>query len=168
MKRGQLFSLPFIYIFGIIVAALIIVFGFSNIQKLTKTVDEAALAKSVESLRENVDFYYTLEPGSKKQFKFDNSLRVSNKIEYACFAKPRSPINAPISDPSLAPLIQNSNYNLYFLPLNSFRTTRFLVKNLEPIRNPLCIKTKGSLSFTLETKATQDRVYVEITPIQNN
>ncbi len=166
--KGQLFSLPFIYLFGIIAAALILAFGFSAIQKLTKTVDEAALAKAVESLREKVDFYYTLEPGSKKQFKFDSSIRVSNKVNYACFVKSKSPITGQLPDQSLKPLIQNSNYNLYFLPLTSFKATRFLVKNLEPSINPLCIATKGSLSFTLETKATEDKVYVEITPIQNN
>ena len=165
-KRGQLFSLPFIYVFGIIVAALILAFGFSSILKLTKTVDEASLSKSVEGLREKVDFYYTLEPGSKKQFKLDSSIKLPSKIEQACFVKPKSPLTSQLPDSSLAPLIQNSNYNLYFLPLTSFKNTRFLVKNLEPKTNPLCIKTTGFLSFTLETKATPEKVYVELS--QNN
>jgi len=162
MKKAQLFSLPFIYIFGIIVAALIIAFGYSAITRLSGTVEEASLAKSVESLREKVDFYYTLEPGSKKQFKLGDALKIPYKVKYACFVKPKSPITAQLPDPSLQALIQNSNYNLYFIPLTSYKTTRFLVKNLEPPINPFCIKTQGSLSFTLETKATEEKVYVEI------
>jgi hypothetical protein len=162
MKKGQLFSLPFIYIFGVIVAALIIIFGYGAISRLTNTVNEASLAKSVESLRDIVDFYYTLEPGSKKQFKFKDAIKIPNQIKAVCFVKPKALINAQVPDEAIRTLIQTTKHNVYFLPLNAFRTTRFRVEYLEPIKNPLCINTPGLLSFTLETKATEEEIYVEI------
>ena len=162
MKRGELLSQPFIYIFTLIVSAFVIYFGFTTVASFQRESNLVELSKFVSDLNNVVDTYYNLDIGSSKKI----SLMVPSQIEQACFVKIGSQINANVDEYFRAILKDNSQYNLFTLPLDALPAPApdFAIEHLqiEGNENPLCIKTKGRLNAIIETKVANNNVYVEI------
>ena len=59
MKKGQLFSQPFMYIFAIVVIALIFLFGFQMIGKLKSTTCSVENIKFITDLNNEIDRIYS-------------------------------------------------------------------------------------------------------------
>ena len=60
MKRGQLLSQPFFYIFLIVVSALVLVFGYMMINRLLNTECQVEGKVFISDLRKNVEEVYSL------------------------------------------------------------------------------------------------------------
>ena len=164
-KRGQLLSQPFIYIFAIVLAALILLFGVMLINKINNQSEEVQLIAFISDLKTQVNNFYHFDPGSSKEL----NILLPKKIKQLCFYSNKYSITTELNHPDLKDLNLILQYpqsdNLYVIPLTEYSETRFTIPNLQPpaSENPLCfIPKSGRLNAIIETKAYQNNLYVEI------
>ena len=68
MKKGQLMSQPFFYIFAIVAIGLIVIFGFFIVNRLVKTGCQVENREFVRDLQDNIDEIYSIGfAGSSKE-----------------------------------------------------------------------------------------------------
>lgn len=162
MKKGELFSQPLMYIFTLIASAFVIYFGFTSVSSVQREAKLVELSRFTNDLNEAVDTYYNLDIGSSKKL----SLNVPSNVEEVCFVKIGMPVNRNVDQYFMELLSDNSQYNLFTLPLDALPAPApdFKINNLEidGNENPLCIATKGKLNAIIETKVRNNNVYVEI------
>jgi hypothetical protein len=81
MKKGQLFSHAYTYIFMVIVIALIFAFGFYVVNKTIETGENVELQNFIINLDEEVDSVYNLDFRSESVI----NLRVPGEMGEVCF-----------------------------------------------------------------------------------
>lgn len=156
MKKAQLFSQPIIFIFAIIIAALILVWGSYNIYKFTKTANTIEIGTALTDMKDVVSTYYYLDEGSSTII----NIKLPKQVKYICFTDPDEPLlstNLEQIEPNLSQLLQAKGKNIFVIPSTNKPPT-YYIDNLKPIENPLCIQTLNSLKATIENKGT----YIEI------
>ena len=150
-KKGQLLEKPFIFIFTLIVGALIFIFGFYLINNLIKTSNCAQIGLFVDDLKSNVERYYSFDAGSSTEI----NLNLPKNIKNVCFYSRDDYINRAIFDEvnqGLYDSINNLDYNLVFIPLNYCSKSLFKVEKMKAMENPLCILNTGNIKLKLENK----------------
>ena len=150
-KKGQLLEKPFIFIFTVVVGALIFIFGFYLINNLMKASNCGQLGLFVNDLKNEVERYYNFDIGSST----DISLKLPRNIKHVCFYTKENYINKAEFDKidkGLFEAVNNLDYNVIFLPLNYCTKGLFSVKNLKPAENPVCILNTGTIKLNLENK----------------
>lgn len=163
MKKGVAEQV-FIYIFALIVMALVLVFGFRSILDIKEKAELTEISKFISNLKDLINTYYNFDVGSSKEIK----LNAPSKVNEICFVNPKQEIKGKISDAFFyETLKENTKYNVYILPLDAYPEPApdFIIEHLEvnEKNNPLCIKTKdGILKAIIETKAKEKYVYVEM------
>jgi len=161
MKRGELFSQPFVMIFALIVMALIIVFGIRSFSQVKDAADDVELVKFVSKLQEEVNRYYNFDVGSSKQL----ALFAPVKAEKICFHDASRPINIQLDSFTKTTLESQRTANVFFLPLDNYDKTAFTVKYLRNTaqENPLCLgQQNGRFIFLIETKAAMQTGFVGV------
>ncbi len=155
-KKGQMFGRPFIYMFALIVAALTLVWGIRAINDIREKSELVELTTFIIDLKDNVKTYYNFDAGSSKTI----TLILPPKVEKVCFTNPGSTPTTYVNSQLNFELEDNTQYNTYILPLDSFSITRFKIDylNITEVENPLCLDTNGKFTATI---ATQEG-YVEI------
>lgn len=78
MKKGQLLSQPFFYIFAIVVIGLILIFGFNYVSKLVNTGCQVQGLTFVNDIQAKVNEVYSLSYGSSYQCDVVNVAGQSN------------------------------------------------------------------------------------------
>ena len=135
-------SQPFMFIFAIVVVALILFFGFNSITKLKVRGDFLILSSSVVDLKNDVSRYYSFDEGATKTLRLD----LPKQVDQVCFVDPDDYMN----DHEYKKLFEASKgYNVYILPLDVFQVTRFNIPYMKPRINPLCIKNFGKVELKL-------------------
>ena len=163
MKQG-IVGQPFVYIFALIVMALILFFGTKTILDLRGAADLTELSSFMAQFQDQVDVYYNFDVGSNKEL----SLVLPNKIQKICFTQPGASITLGNMDPFFQTVLEeNERNNLYTWPLEAFPAPApdFIIEHLDIdiSENPLCInKVNGRFKALIETKASATDVYVEI------
>ncbi len=139
MKKAQLMSQPFYYIFVVIVIALIFVFGFNIINNLIKAQEQSKFIQFKTDFNNIVDNVYSKSPGTK----ISSSLLLPKDAKKVCFNQ----------FPDYTRVSSDSIYSISF-------TNNNLVHNKD---NPYCINVKAQeVTFTLENKVISDKSIVEI------
>ena len=142
MKKAQLMSQPFYYIFIVIVIALIFLFGFNIINNLIKLNENAKYVTFKTDFEQAVNDMYYKNPGSIINYTKNSNhkpLVLPKDVKEVCFIK-----NG---------LTRVKASSLYF--------REFSVNNLVPEID--CIKSQSnSLSFTLENKLINNEIKVVI------
>ncbi len=159
MKRGELFSQPFIMIFALIIMALIIVFGIRSFNQVKDAADDVELVKFVSKLQEEVNRYYNFDVGSSKKM----SLFAPAKAKEICFYDPARRINIQLDEFTKTTIEAQRNANTFFLPLDNYKKTSFAVDHLKNAdrENPLCLNQQnGRFIFLIETMADGHASYV--------
>ncbi|MEK6952760.1 MAG: hypothetical protein AABX29_07130 [Nanoarchaeota archaeon] len=82
-KKAQIFGEPFIFIFAIIVAAIVLIFGIKIYYDLSERANFAQVADIAQRINENIITFYNLEEGSSNTFKYV----FPNTIECFCFVQ---------------------------------------------------------------------------------
>jgi len=167
MKKGITMQ-PFIFIFAIIVAALVLVFGFKVVKEILSKADFAILADSMQDLEDLTKRYYNYEIGSEKEIK----LRLPTKINCICIKdnlKSSTFKNVNCGDNKFKLQVKQDNTHSVFvfsnklkLPINKFHKPPYLVPYKgNNIENPLCFKISKNKPF-LEAKITSMGDHVKI------
>jgi len=170
MKRGQLLSQPFFYIFMIIVIGLIIVFGFSMIKRLMGTACQVENNQFVYDLQDDIDEINSLFPGSSKECAVIGSVRQSdlecklimpsgiggfcfaNGLETSDYSKVK---NEYIKDE--LELLDGIDKNLFFEPSKEgCEVNSIKLKNVN-VPKPICVSNKP---INILLKNTGDQVEI--------
>lgn len=170
-KRAQIFGEPFIFIFAIVVAAMVLVFGIKIYYDLNERADFAQIADIVQRINEDVTTFYNLEEGSSNKFTFT----FPNSVECFCFIdsqnKDFGSLTGKCNDPSFKSKLLGSvgTSNVVFwkysekktkgenpasLPEKANINSKFTVAP----SNPLCIDLAASrykLNIRLESKGNE-------------
>lgn len=150
-KRGQLLERPFIFIFTIIVGALVFIFGFYLINNLIKASNCSQAGLFVNDIRNDIERYYSFDIGSSAEI----NLKLPKGIKYLCFYSREEYMDRGVFDEidkGLYESINNLDYNLVFLPLNYCSKGLFKIENMKAKENPTCILNTGTVKLGLENK----------------
>jgi len=172
MKKAQIMAQPFIIIFALLVAVLVLAFGFKTVLDLKEKGDFAQLLDSQAEIKEVARSYLTLGEGSIKTL----DLRVPRDTNCFCFLDRQTDFNDPshiadienaIADPFCGEKRQDfvkaniltdaGSKQLYVLPSNSFAITNFDIlsnSRLGTISTLNCIHVNdGRLQITFTSKS---------------
>lgn len=159
MKNGQLLAQPFTYIFALIIAAMIIIFGVRAINDLDKERKNVELSTFITSLRDNVNTYYNFDEGSTKKL----SLNLPDNIKQVCFFNKDKTIAANIEENFKKLLELDTANNVFLLPFGENIKSEFFINHLKNDGdNPLCFNVNQKLNVAIETKISNNEVYIEI------
>ena len=164
MKRGQLLSQPFFYIFAIIVIGLLLVFGYRAISGTTSFANTVGFVKMIDDIKKNVNEMNRLFPGSSTECvllragastKNECEIIIPNEIKGLCFIDTNSAITfSEIPYNNVKEEVQvvqaSGDKNLFFAttkqPINPIQ-----IPKLKPINFCLDMAKKNP-SFILENK----------------
>ncbi len=136
MKKAQLMSQPFYYIFIIIVIALVLVFGYRMINNLLNLQEQSKFVQFREDFKKEVNDVYTKNPGTR----ISQELLIPKDLKEVCFKQFQTYTKVSAS------------------PYNSFN-----VDSLIPLNDNYCLKVNNNkLSFTLENKILNQKTIVEV------
>lgn len=157
MKRSQFQITPLLYVFALIVGALILVFGIQQIYKLTIIGEEVELGTFVLNLEKQVNSMYNLDFGSSAEI----SLSIPSKITFICFTNGRP--GTQTSNQRLEELLYlDSTNNVFILAEEATEDQAFKIEHLESDESPLCIRSKSKIfKIILENRGNY------VTPIES-
>lgn len=161
MKKSQIQSQIFIYLFAIIVLSMIILFGFKAIKGFKKDTDTVVLVTFQKDMQS-----YVAAAASEYDSVQIIELLLPREYKKVCFVDENTIWNNPIISPY--PLIQNAlkdgtDDNVFVVkkpgePPSSFKTIKIDVLNED---NFICVENaRGKIEFTLRGKSR----YAEFLP----
>ena len=140
MKRGQIQIMPLVYVFALIVAALILVLGFKYIYGLIATGESIEIGNIKTEIDKQVQFIYNLDPGSSDEFSYKSPA----KLKAICFGNPAtSPIGLEEQLPKEEDRVffetfLGSGANLFFIMENPAESKHVKIEHLLSEENPNC------------------------------
>src|SRR3989338_695539 len=171
MKRGQLLSQPFFYIFAIIVIGLIFAFGFYYVNKVVKAGCEAEVLDFTSEFRKQVSEVASLGFGSSFECSVVRAAGQSESVcelilpqgvAGVCFADTTKGIvlnsNIKFDDVGrrIRGLGENAKKNAFFSKEKNSdcKANDFLVKKLTT-EEVVCVDYKDSNNFVIENKGRE-------------
>jgi len=154
-KRGQ-YNKIFTFIFALIVAALIISFGYYAITNILNLSKEVETVKFKKDLEKKINAYYDFAPGTSAYVE----LSVPAGIKAVCFVDSGDVKDIKYGDVKEEAEILKGDKNVFFSTVKEDTVAEpFELKKFKPNPDPLCINTlDGVLDIDLVTKGD----YVEI------
>ena len=139
----------------IIVVAITLVVGFKAVNSLMGKQSQVELISFYNDLDREVKKIYNLDEGSSDKI----TLNLPSSIKQVCFTTNQTTLNVNSLD-AVSKSIINNNYksktrkNVFTLPVSAVDQNKayYFIKNLEVSTNPVCIQTKGTITFTLQNK----------------
>jgi len=165
MKQAQIFAQPFILIFALIVAILILLFGFKLVIDIQEKAKYAELIDVQAEIKDVARDYYTLGVGSERTL----NLKVPKDLKCFCFQNTEDPDSFSINTiPDTCgedrndieqTLLSLSNKQLLVTP-GKYPISNFqLINKLYPETNPLCIQIQSS-KFKAKITSMGDHVRI--------
>jgi len=164
-KKGQMLAQPFIYIFALILGALILVWGVKTIIDLREKAQLVEVGKFVKELEAEAKEFYNYEEGATKEI----SVVLPEKLNYMCLFDAESYKGGECKkklkdgrlqdcvvsslDPNMGVTLQkDKKNNLFFVPFSAAKLSKgkFSIPYLKPA-SPLLCYTKGS-KITITSK----------------
>lgn len=146
-EKGELMSQPILFIFALVVGAMILFYGVRTVFQVKETAELAEISSFVSNLEKDIEQYYYLDTGSSKIIK----LNLPGDIQNVCFRNPNINTVPNDVDSKLNTLMQiNPNDNLFIYPVKEGKSS-FKVKYLiaYPGNNvALCFKNKEDIKIT--------------------
>jgi hypothetical protein len=149
-KKAQVMGLPFIYIFALIVGAMILVWGIKTVIDLKSTAGEVEAGKFLKKLEAEAKIFYNYEQGSMSEpFK----VNLGSNVKYLCFADGSQTSFKCMLDGKACPTTSEfknlvakikgykTQKNVYFLPSSAMTVPQYNIKGLKPsstVGNPAC------------------------------
>ena len=148
MKKSQFQIIPLLYVFALIVGALILVFGIRQILILMDAGEEVELGTFKTEFEKQTRFIYNLDAGSSDEI----SIPIPSKVRLICFTDGSG--NIQTSNQQLKDLIYlNPTHNLFIITADESEDSSFKISNLKSDQSPLCVEPGGKkLNLILENK----------------
>jgi len=144
MKKAQVMGMPLVLLFGLILGAIILIWGVYMIFNLMDSAELTELADKVTDLRNKMDVFSNYDTGATQKY----TVAFPSKIEYVCFYNPDEVMDCKLNGGSCpSDLIEfmeitaDSN-NVYIYP-PEYEQIKFEVEDLYPKEaNPECIRNQ--------------------------
>lgn len=147
-KKAQIFGMPLIMIFALILGALILAWGIKAIFDLQKNAECISHLEDIQSLKTDIKAYYNFEPGSQKFI----TLKFNSKIKKICFIDPEKEFTEDINNEDLFFFMESSTKdNMFTSPLNFCNNPNNYIPYLKPEKNPLCFNNREQAIITTQT-----------------
>lgn len=163
MKKGQLLGQPFIFIFFVILAALILFFGVRIIKGTVDSGETAEIETFITEFKGKVNTVYTLDYGSS--IKLDK-LRTPGNFKKICFIHRDSAVDYSELDESLEDLVdasyQHSDDNMFFVTKDKSLIEPREIDYLKPKDNPIC---ENVMDGKLDLRLVNSGTFVQIEKI---
>lgn len=146
-KRGSIDQV-FVYIFALVVAALIIGFGYYVITKVMNLGKEVETIKFKQDLEKNINLYYDFAPGTSANLQ----IRVPSGIKAVCFIISGDSSSIEYKEVrELASVVKDKNIFFATTKTDANAEPAYIAK-FKPEPDPLCISTlRGVLDIDLVT-----------------
>jgi len=167
-KAQHMMGLPFVFIIGIIIAAVIVIVAVMAIKSLSCRNDQVSVNLFIQDLRGDIEKMYYASEDSQMIFK--GSIPGScSKIESICFANPRNTkTEAQYNNEWNEIKRYDNNDNFFLYPRKTL--TKISVAQEHNINrslgipvyfetNPLCFQTQGKIEIILQNKG--DSVFIK-------
>ncbi|MDD4878684.1 MAG: hypothetical protein PHO02_06670 [Candidatus Nanoarchaeia archaeon] len=163
-KKGQIMAQPFVYIFALILGALILVWGIKMVYDFLSVANKAEIGQLKDKIDTEVKTYMNYAEGATKPIK----LSLPGNIKYLCVSNLESDavkckikkgtsalVNCPSIDnidATLSGVVKSKQKNLLFTPFEKAQLMngKFKIENLKPEgeANPLCYANGATLMLT--------------------
>ncbi|MEK6934344.1 MAG: hypothetical protein AABW46_00540 [Nanoarchaeota archaeon] len=143
-KRGQIFGEPFIFIFALIVAAMVFAFGIKIFFDIQERAEFAQVADTVQRINEQITTFYNLEQGSNNVLKYN----FPSSVDCICFLQQTTSsfqLTGNCDNDLLENNIRNGNNNMVFWLFNE-KTRK------KEAKLPDKLKIKGLFTVTDNTR----------------
>lgn len=153
MKKGQLMSQPLVYIFALVVGALVLAYGISVLYDLVSVTNEVQTVDAINDFDDIVQTYYVFDEGSNKVW----TLRYPNEVDALCFYDDTKNLDCKIDgmvcdpdDLSEGLSLYLADKNVYILPLDlGYNTVSYNIDHVEPEGgNPVCVSNGKDIRIT--------------------
>ncbi|MFH1637058.1 MAG: hypothetical protein ABIB71_01385 [Candidatus Woesearchaeota archaeon] len=162
MKKGQLMSQPFVYIFALIVGALILVYGISMVWDVINTAGTVEIGSFYARLDKKAAQYYSLTSGSSTPFQVSlpdavTHVCIKNAEEEpsSCVEKGSGKKSCSYFDEDLEFLL-DEDANVFIVPLASVDINTYTIDNLRTKSGEMLCVPNG-----MSIKLTSQGAYVE-------
>jgi len=159
-------SQPLMMIFALIVGALILFFGVRMVYDLTKYANQVHVSSYANDLKNKIEEYHSLDPGSKETI----TIRLPNKVEALCIKHDSTDNNINFKglkvDPDSQEVIKINKQNFFFIPIDVIRNPTFTIPDIELAdgKEIICIKNRGELIIKSAVRTENNKYikYVEL------
>ena len=163
MKKGNLLGQPFMFIFFVILAALIIFFGMRIIGGTVDSAEKAEIETFITEFKAKVNTVYSLDYGSSVKL---GGLRTPANFKEICFIHRDSLVDYSELDESLRNLVEvsydSNDDNMFFVTKDKSFVEPREIDKLKPNENPVCDNVMdGKLDLVLVNSGS----FVEIEKI---
>lgn len=151
-KRGELLGMPLTYLFAIIVAGMILLWGGSQAVKYLGFAECVKIKDFNNKLDNDVKSMLRMDTGSRQSYETS----LASKVELICFYNSEKPItnnNRLVKEYEL--IMKTGKKNVYYLPMEMKDCELiFAVQGLRnnEATNPLCFA--NGKNYDLESKGT--------------
>lgn len=115
-KRGQLLAEPFVWIMALVVASIVLLFGYMVIGRLNSTFSCVSVKTFVQDINKDINEIYYMDSGS---FKL-SAVSLPDNIKGVCFYGGSGSLNNNLLSPEDQQIIKLlTDKNLFLLPLTS-------------------------------------------------
>lgn len=144
MKRGMS-TMPFMFMFAMIVVAFVLFFGFKFVGDLKVRGEFLILSETINDLKDETNRYYSFDPGATKTLRLD----LPKQVDEICFVDHDSFIEDGENKKVFESL---ESKNVFILPFDAFKITQFNIARLKPDQNPLCVRNIGKVEIVIVNK----------------
>ena len=156
MKRGQL-EQPFVYIFALVVAALVIFLGYFLINGLLKTGKQVETIRFANDLKNEINSIYDFSPGTNSNYKSN----VPAGIKGICFIDVSNANVEDINYDDIKDIVgvlkdTGSDKNMFYSASAQVKQPDPIkIDKLKPKNNLVCKSTsRGILELDIENKGS--------------
>ena len=158
-KNGQTEQI-FVWIFVVVIAAAILIFGVKLIKQGDNLKDDVLIVKFFNDFQKKTEQFYFLDKGSSGETEF----LLPPSAEYVCFVNNQGIVSYP--DHVIEkdrPIIGNfsTNFNVFVGPLDLFNENKFNMTTKLKFNNPRCFNVNGRLKISLENLGVKDGIEIE-------
>lgn len=139
MKKSQFFGKPVFYLLTAIIILLILVFSYTQIQKILGFTKQGQLKSFTINLEDNLKKYASGKYGGKGTIK-EETFTLPKDIESICFIDRDKEIDFLINNELNSYTARFNDSNLFIKPFSEFAPFGMGYFSLDDKTNPLCVK----------------------------
>lgn len=148
----------YIVVFLIVILIMVGIFVYVKYYGINET-ESSDVDNFIMNFKDIINEDYS----SNTQPNEELDLQVPREINEICFVNPDKGISGNIDKDFENLLKTNKNYNMFILPIKSFKIPYHRINHLIVLeKNPLCIKTNGNFKAYVSATNYKNRKYIEL------
>src|SRR3989338_4424144 len=143
MKKGQFIGSTVFYVLVALIILLVLVFSYTQIQKLTGFAQEGQLKIFISTLGDEIEKQASGRYGGKGSMK-EEKFSLPKDVETVCFVDRSKEIDFLVNNELNSHMKRFNESNVFFKPFNRFAPHKVDYLALDEETNPLCVNAVNS------------------------